>query len=110
MLFESASRLGVSSMQGGHHVAQKFTSTTWPRCSDKWMGAGLPGPTPRAGKVKSGGYPPTSATLGVRCQRAMPITIPITDAAIAIFIPALLLMLIKFIIIGFALACFIFVR
>src|SRR6266404_3258665 len=57
------------------------------------MEAGAVDPLARAGRVKSGGYPPTSASLGDRSQKAKNSAIPIITATMPIFAPSVLLIL-----------------
>jgi hypothetical protein len=53
---------GISSSHGAHHVAQKFSSTTWPRSE-----ARLTSPSPeRRGSVKSGAALPREIGAGAR--------------------------------------------
>src|SRR3990172_6392294 len=65
------SMAGISARQGGHQVAQKLTSTTFPRSPDR-----LACPPPSSSRVKSGalkpsrglggGAPPEVAAAGAR--------------------------------------------
>src|SRR5437588_8738662 len=56
----AATRSGVSARHGGHHVAKKFTTTTWPRKLDR-----LSGRPSVVASEKSGAATPTAGAAAL---------------------------------------------